>query len=338
MSHHHRRALALSVAVLAGGATSHAKAQAAQPQCASLDITVRDACQKGMDLLTSLAPQLQGAIAGGNALVGSHAPLGRIGRITVALRGTVTDGRLGRMRDPIVSRTGVTASTIATTRIAIPVPSIDLALALFPGIRAAGFRWGSVDALGTVMGTLNGEEVIHGLRVGDQGPHFGVGGGARIGIQGEMAARPALTLSVQTREVPRTRLAFATNPSPVTGSGTTDSVAFSRVSLQTRSVRLAGGVQLGRVSLGAGVGRDRNRSAAELHATINSTRGSASFLQTLDRDVGYASAAVGLWKVRLAMEGGVIREGSPIQTVNTFTGLRLNEHRPFVSAGIRFDL
>src|SRR5262249_29412949 len=60
-------------------------------------LVAQDACQKALDLFQFMAPQLGGAITGGNATLGQGGSLGGPGHFTVGVRVNAVRGSLPRV-------------------------------------------------------------------------------------------------------------------------------------------------------------------------------------------------------------------------------------------------
>jgi hypothetical protein len=196
----HQAALAMA---LCSVAVSPARAQDPRdPRCVDPTLGVvgplgtgGDACQKAVDLFNYLTPQLGSVIAGGNPTLGQAGTLGGLGRFSILVRVTALRGAL-----PNADATGTSAgpavapSTYGTTERAMPLPAVDAAVGLFPGVALGLTTVLGVDALGSAyyLPEYDDDEAID-IRTPDGSFDFGYG--ARIGIVGETAVLPGVSVT-----------------------------------------------------------------------------------------------------------------------------------------------
>ncbi len=150
----HAARAAAALAFPAAGVTAAAQPGALDPQCAVLtglvDRPLQDACQKSVDIFALVAPQVGPGVAGGNALLGGGAALGRPGRFSVGARANFVRARLPVLAGTPVSIAGARAADYRVTRTTVYLPTADVALGVFAVLDAGPTRVGAVDALGSV--------------------------------------------------------------------------------------------------------------------------------------------------------------------------------------------
>src|SRR5262245_30657308 len=129
-----KRCVVIAVVALATSA-SLLPAQFSTSCPGGVELAAQDACQKAVDLFQFLAPQLGGAITGGNATLGQGGSLGGPGHFTVGVRVNVVRGSLPRGDDANVRpvTTGAVPSELRTSRTFVPVPVADAAIGVFKG-------------------------------------------------------------------------------------------------------------------------------------------------------------------------------------------------------------
>jgi hypothetical protein len=95
-------AIALATAALC--LPLHAQSQ----QCAAQVAALRDACQKGTDIFAMLAPQVNGALAGGGPVLGSARA---VRGLSVGLRVNAVDGQVPDVATIQLSSSGAGTGT-----------------------------------------------------------------------------------------------------------------------------------------------------------------------------------------------------------------------------------
>jgi hypothetical protein len=330
-----RRMFAAATALLATLPLRVAGAQS--PVCTAQAPALRDACQKGADMFALLAPQVNGALAAGGPVLGSARSSNGI---SIGLRVNAVDGRVPDLTSVRLGITGATASTFGTKRAPIPAPTLDLALGIFPGVFVGVQRILAVDALVNVAYIPN--RAIDDFSVRTTNGSLKLGYGARVGLLADRFLVPAVAVSYFRRSLP-TASFTTTFSSGVSGVTTPDTLELGNLNVQNDALRLSLSKKLGFLELGGGVGQDRYTTAMQLRArvSVSSTAGvppvsgGATFQQILKRNVAYGSAALNVFRLRLAAEAGSTFGGDSVQTFNTFTNSKINEQRLFGSVGVR---
>jgi hypothetical protein len=327
-----RSFLALTLGVLA--VSLPVSAQSAQ--CAAQAVPLRDACQKGTDIFTMLAPQVNGALTGGGPVLGSSRA---VRGLSIGIRVNAVDGRVPDLANVQLSSTGVVQSAIPTKRVPVPAPTADIAIGLFPGLFVGVQRILSVDGLVNVAYIPNRE--IEGFSVKAVKGSLKLGYGARIGILQDRLLIPALAVSFFRRGLPTAT--FSTSfDSPIVGATGQDSISLSGLSIENDALRLGISKKLGFIEIGGGVGQDRYRTFTQLISRVSPPIGAAvrdtvALTQEIKRNAAYGSFAINLFKLRIAAEGGSTFGGDSVSTYNSFTDGKLNEQRLFGSVGLRLS-
>ncbi len=325
-----------SVAVLMCSAAAAVSAQSAlSPECALQPNAVRDACQKGLDIFAIMAPQVNGAIAGGGAVLGSARA---VRGMSIGLRINAVDGRVPDLSAIRLSTTGVVASTIPTKRAPIPAPTLDVAVGLFPGFPLGLQRVLSLEALVNVAYLPNRDLEDFSIKTKKGSLRLGYGG--RVGLLSDRFVVPAVAVSFFRRAMPTATFSttFASN---IAGVATQDSINLADLSIETDAYRLSISKKLGFIEIGGGVGQDRYRTTSIIRATVTpsialpTVTSAVGLSQSVKRNAAYGSFAINISKLRIAAEAGATFADDSVRTYNTFTDGKLNERRLFGSVGLR---
>jgi hypothetical protein len=333
----------LSAVTLATCMASTAGAQSAA--CATQPVTVRDVCQKGVDLFSILAPQLGGALAAGGPTLGTA----RAGDgIALTLRVNGVAARVPDYSTQPFSVSGAQPGAIASTRSPVLIPALDVAFTLFPGMRAGQQRVLAVDLLASVVYLRSGDigEVNVGPSKGTfAASPFRAGYGARLGLLSESRRLPAVSVSFLRRSLPRATL-VSSAPINASGSSLRDTIALTESSLRADAVRLGLSKSFGRVEVGGGVGEDRFRNFTVLQgmatrslagAPLSPDRMSATLMRTNRRQSAYGSLALNLGHYHLGAEAGAVFGGGEFATFNSIAGYERGATRGHVSLGLRYS-
>jgi len=298
---------------------------AAQTATSCTTITA-DACQKSEDLFRYLTPQLGGALAGGNPLLGSGDVLGGLGHFSLGLRATAVRGSLPQFDGITVSSTGRVASDIAVEEQWVPVPVVDASLGIYKGFNLGVTRVGGIDALvsATYLPTLEGDETDISLDDGN----FKVGYGARVGLIQEAIIIPAITFTYLQRGLPALSVNTETDDGAQVGvQGLEIDVASWRV-IATKSFLI--------FDLSAGYGSDNITTGGQVRASApgSGLTETVGLNNDVTRTVIFAGLTLSLGPIALAGEIGQATGGS-LATFNRFDA-EVNAARGFASVGLRF--
>ena len=310
--------------------------RAQSSQCNSQATELRDACQKGTDIFAMLAPQVNGALTGGGAVLGSSRA---VRGLSIGLRVNAVDGRVPNLTNVRLSSTGVVRSAIPTRRVPVPGPALDVAVGVFPGLFVGVQRILAIDALVNVAYIPSRD--ISDFSIKTTNGSLKLGYGARVGLLADRMLLPAVAVSYFRRSLPTASFS-TTFTSSVAGVTTNDSLALNQLSVRNDALRLSLSKKLGFIEIGGGVGQDTYRTSTQLHARVSpgigaSVPGDFALSQQIKRNAAYGSLALNVFKLRLGAEAGSIFGGDSLSTYNSFTDGKLNEHHLFGSVGLRLS-
>ncbi len=322
---------ALVLAVLGTAPAVPAQGATIDPQCRAvtpLERASQDACQKAIDLFTYLAPQLAGAISGGNAVSGEHSSRGGPGHFSIGFRANAVRGRLPDVDSRTPALTGAVASDYPVNDQYIPVPAIDAALGLFPGLEIGGTRTLAVDGLLNVAYIPEISEGDLSITLPDGSLKLGFG--ARLAITEETSFSPGISVTWIQRDLPRMDL-VATPGS--------DQLNIDDFLAKTTSWRGVIGKNFGVLGLTAGFGQDDYKISALANVRVVRTgitysAGPIAVVQRLKRDNAFASAALRFPVFSLVGEYGRV-SGGKLDTFNTFGSSRADDALEYASIAIR---
>lgn len=323
----------LPVALIALGAAlwrpAPAAAQAVAPSCAASAVLFQDACQKTTDLFSYLAPQLGGALSGGNATPGQASTLGGLGHFSVGVRATVVDGDMPQVNDVALHTTGAVADSFALKRVPVPMPAADVGIGLFRGVLLGLTHVGGVDALLTAVyipsytSSHVSVEPDHPLKVG-----FGV----RVGLVEEAAMIPGVSFTYLERDLPRTTVVGVTG---------TDSLRVQDLDLTTRAWRLVAGKHFFVLGLAAGIGQDHYDARTAVGAEVDGLSSGTAPLaapHVAETETDYfGDATLMLGPANLTAEVGHI-SGTRLETFNTFAGKPAGAGRLYGAVAMRVKI
>lgn len=293
----------------------------------------QDACQKAIDLFQYMAPQLGGAITGGNATLGQAGSLGGLGHFSAGLRINAIQGTIPQVQNVTPSVTGATSSRYDTKTQIIPMPTAELAIGVFKGLPLAITNVGGVDILvsASYLPEFTGNNVS--VKVPSGSLKFGYG--ARVGILQESLLVPGVSVSFLHRDLPTVNIAANTN---------NDSLYINNLSLKTNAWRVVGSKSLLLFGLAAGFGQDKYDASTDIRAhvaartvppTAAANAGPVSLSQNLTRTNVFADLSMNLLLFKLTGEIGQV-SGGTINTYNTFSGKQAADSRIYGSVGARF--
>jgi hypothetical protein len=315
-------------------------------QCAALtgplDRPLQDACQKSVDIFNLVAPQLGPGIAGGNALLGSGAALGRLGRVSVGVRANIVRGRLPRFAGAQLSTAGAARSDFVTTEPTVYIPTADAALGLFGGFDAGPVRVGGLDALGSLTYVPDYDNPD--VSVGPSDRRFQLGYGARLGLLQESALVPGIGVTYLRRDIPETEILGRVAAS---SAGRDDTLGVSGLRTRTQAWRAVVSKTVGVVSVSGGGGRDYYRSRGRVVGVLNESFPiigqqrvaveAFDLRQSLTRTNYFADLSLRLPRVILTGEVGRASGGRVVRSYNRFDGSdeRAGDAVTYYAAGLR---
>ena len=292
-----------------------------------------DACQKARDVSAFIGNEIGQATPNGNAVLGEADALHATGRMSIALRATSSTRAVPTMGNMVVRTDGVVSNSTFTVEASrITTVNADVGVGMFRGIRAHETRVGAVDLLGTATFVPAFGESD--LRARPRG--LAVGIGLRLGVIGETAMLPAISLSVGSRASPAFSLKSAPIPTMDGGSQTID---LELIRATRTYYRVATAKRIGRLGLTAGFGEDAHRVSASYRVTDVADEAGMAFQSVSGvrshRRMAFGGASLALGRTTLAFEAGRFGGGQALTSVNTFAGDDARRSRTFVSFGVR---
>ena len=293
----------------------------------------QDACQKSIDLFQYMAPQLGGAITGGNATLGMAGSLGGLGHFSAGFRVNALQGNIPQVQNVTPSVTGATSSVYDTKTTILPMPTAELAIGVFKGLPLAITNVGGVDVL--VSASYLPEFTNSNVSVKVPSGSLKFGYGARVGILQESLLVPGVSVSYLHRELPTVNIA---------ANSSNDSLYVNNLSLKSNAWRVMASKSLLLFGLAAGFGQDKYDASTDIRAhvaartvppTSAANAGPVSLSQNLTRTNVFADLSMNLLLFKLTGEIGQV-SGGTINTYNTFNGKQAADSRIYGSVGARF--
>ncbi|HEX5832191.1 MAG TPA: hypothetical protein VFY16_14505, partial [Gemmatimonadaceae bacterium] len=291
-----------------------------------------DACQVAVDVFTMMAPQITGALAGGEALPG-----GRVGRVALGLRASAVSGFVPDLRTRGLQAGAAQRLPIGSEAAPVPAPVLDAGVGVFPGIElgvgSLGFgRVGSLGLLASIAYLPELEDGSSSLRTPGGSVRFGYG--ARLGLIEGVPVLPELSLAVIDRRLPTVRLAA--------DAGGGESVRVDDLALRVTSWRVLAAKRFPFVSFLAGAGQDRSRTAADIVATVSefgvvTESQPVRLRQSLTRGTVFGGVTLRLGPVALSGEIGR-QSGADVATYNPVDGEDPSAARTFGSVALRLGI
>jgi hypothetical protein len=328
-----KRGFVLTLAFLVGAAAT-ANAQSSSCPGGTLGSkaqVTQDACQKAVDIFQYMAPQLGGAITGGNATLGQGGALGGLGHFTIGIRLNAIQGSVPKITEGAVTPvpTGARASNYNTSDIPLPMPVADAAVGVFQGVPLGLTNVLGIDLLASASYIPNAEE--NGVSIEPDNP-IKLGYGARVGIIQESIITPGVSFTFLKRDLPILSLKGAT-------TGATFNVAnFDEETTAWRFVAAKSFVVFG---LALGIGQDKYQSsgtatATATVATLTQTSDTIPVSQEMSRTNVFGDLSFNIPFFRIVLEAGEVTGGAQPTTLNTFAGRGIVASRWYGSFGARF--
>jgi hypothetical protein len=311
------------------GASSTALAQS--PNCpggplGSRQLTSQDACQKTVDLFEYMAPQLGGAITGGNATLGQGGALG-FGHFSVGLRINLLQGSVPQLTqaNAIPVPTGAVATVYNTDDTPIPMPTADGAVGVFSGIP---FGLTNVLAVDGLLSASYVPKVTQSNVSIDPDNPLKLGYGFRVGIIQESIVTPAVALTYLRRDLPALG---------ITGNASGATLRLTDFDETTQAWRFVLSKSLATFGATLGIGQDQYHSQARAAATaLTFTSDTVNVVQKMTRTNVFGDLAFNVPFLKFVLEVGEITAGGDPNTFNTFTGRGIVDPRWYGSIGARF--
>jgi hypothetical protein len=291
----------------------------------------QDACQKAVDLFQYMAPQLGGAITGGNATLGRGGTLGGLGHFSVGVRVNVIQGSVPKIDDPAVQPviTGARASNFNTSDTPLPMPTADAAVGIFAGFPLGITNVGGVDLL--VSASYVPKVSENNVSVDPDNPvKFGYG--VRVGLIQESIFTPGVSFTFIRRDLPRLAM---------TGAVSGATLHVNDFDEGTYAWRFVASKSLILFGFALGIGQDKYQSDATAFATgavgaLTVTSQKIDVSQEMARTNVFGDLSFNMPIVKFVVEAGEVTGGAQPFTINTFSGRGIVAARWYGSLGLRF--
>ena len=296
----------------------------------------QDACQKALDLLNYMTPQLGTLIAGGNATIGQGGTLGGLGHFALSLRANAMRASLPDIDAAGVNYGAAQRSDYATEAQWAALPVVDAAFGVFKGIPLPLTNILGVDALLNVSYL---PELKHDpLELTTPDGSFKFGYGARVGLLQESLVLPGISVTYMKRDLPRTTLIASWEGGALANA---DTARLENFDIGTTSWRVTASKSLMAFSLVLGVGQDRYEASADAYYSVNEPLarfqgGPVRYAFDVTRTNVFLDLTTNLGLMKLvATVGGV--SGGDIPTYNNFD-TEADASRIYGSLGVRIGL
>jgi hypothetical protein len=217
----------------------------------------QDACQKALDLLNYMTPQLGALIAGGNATIGQGGTLGGLGHFALSVRANAMRASLPDIDGAGVNYGAAQRSNYVTEAQWAGMPVVDAAFGVFKGIPLPLTNVLGVDLLLNVSYLPELEH--HPLSLTTPDGSFKIGYGARVGVLQESLVLPGISLTYMKRDLPRTTLVASWEGGGLSGA---DTARLENFDIGTTSWRVVASKTLLAFGIAVGVGQDRYEAGA----------------------------------------------------------------------------
>jgi hypothetical protein len=306
------------------------------PALVGTDNEGQDACQKALDLLNYMTPQLGTLIAGGNATIGQGGTLGGLGHFALSVRANAMRASLPDIEGAGVNYGAAQRTNYVTEAQWAALPVVDAAFGLFKGIPLPLTNVLGVDVLVNVSYLPELEHDPLSLTTPDGSFKFGYG--ARIGVLQESLVLPGISVTYMKRDLPRTTLIASWEGGALSSA---DTARLENFDIGTTSWRVVASKSLLAFSLALGVGQDRYEAEANAFYSVNEPLarfegGPVRYAFDVTRTNVFLDVITNLGLLKLvATVGGV--SGGDIPTYNTFDK-EADASRIYGSLGVRVGL
>ena len=260
----------MAIVALAGGVARAAVAQAPlDPRCSDPDLVGsanegQDACQKAVDLLNYMTPQLGTLIAGGNATIGQGGTLGGLGHFALSVRGNVMRASLPDIEGGGVNYGEAERTNYATETEWAGLPVIDAAFGLFKGIPLPLTNVLGVDVLLNVAYLPELQRAP--LHLATPEGSFKIGYGARVGVLQESIVMPGISFTYLKRQLPEAALIASWEGGALSSA---DTARLENFAIGATSWRVVASKTLLSFAIAAGIGQDRYDADADASYVVN---------------------------------------------------------------------
>lgn len=323
--------------LIAAGALAVAIAAPMQAQGTCSQQTA-DACQKAVDLLNFMTPQLSTALVGGNPTLGQGGTLGGLGHFSIDIRASGFQADLPQGTGVGLSTTGAKASNFTTKSQYFGVPSLDAGVGLWRGMSLGVTHVGGIDAIVTMTYLPNlSNDGGNGTNFTVNGSNEKFGYGVRIGLLEESVVTPGVSFVWTQRDLPSISLSDSISAS--TGAGNASgTIALTNFAVNTSAWRVTVAKSFLIFGLSGGLGQDKYTANSTISTTVSGVSGTGSEPQnfSMTRMNWHVGAYVNLFIFKLEGEYGGVSGGTVPTGVNTFGGVDPAKSRNYFTAGLRF--
>jgi hypothetical protein len=296
----------------------------------------QDACQKALDLLNYMTPQLGTLIAGGNATIGQGGTLGGLGHFALSVRANAMRASLPDIDGAGVNYGSAQRSNYVTEAQWAALPVVDAAFGLFKGIALPLTNVLGVDVLLNISYLPELERAPLSLTVPDGS--FKIGYGARVGVLQESLLLPGVSFTYMKRDLPRATLIASWEAGALSGA---DTARLENFDIGTTSWRLVASKSLLALSFALGVGQDRYEASAGAYYAVNELTnsyqgGPVPYSFEVTRTNVFLDVITNLGLMKLVATVGNV-SGGDIPTYNNFD-TEADASRLYGSLGVRIGL
>ena len=323
----------LVVGLMMAGAMPLAAQAGREAQCSGGSTFLDDACQKGLDVLKFMSPQLGIAVAGGNATLAQGGTLGGLPHFAITVRANALSGVLPQVDQISPTTAGAAQSDYTTQKQILGLPQVDAAIGVFKGLPLGLTNVGGLDLL--VSASYLPDVSMDQLSLSTTGSALKFGYGVRVGLLQESLVLPGVSATYMQRDMPTINLMATTAD---------DTIQVNGFGVKTSAWRVVASKNFLVFGLAAGLGQDKYTSNADLFVAVNEpgippalTRGSPfpdGFEQKLTRTNYFANAYFNMFLMKIVGEVGLV-SGGKVDTYNTFSGDRADDSRLYGSVGLR---
>jgi hypothetical protein len=311
----------------------------AAPLHAQCPTPAADACQKAVDLLNFMTPQLSTGLVGGNPTLGQGGVLGGLGKFSIDVRASGFNADLPNSYNGGLSITGAKASSFTTKSQMFGVPSVDAGIGLYRGFPLGITHVGGVDAIITMtyLPTLKNDNGGGSTNFTVNGSNEKFGYGFRLGLMEESAVTPGISFAWTQRDLPSISLTDSVNNSGGSLGNVSGTIALNNFQVNTNAWRLTAAKSFLIFGLSVGYGQDHYSANSQIVANL---QGGGSGTQnqsfSMTRSNVYAGLAINLFIFKLEAEAGQVSGGSVPTMTNNFGGIDAAKSRSYFTAGLRF--
>jgi hypothetical protein len=302
----------------------------AQAQTTTCPQASADACQKALDLLNFMTPQVSTALVSGNPTLGEGGTLGGLGHFSVDIRGSAVNGSFPQLTGVALSVTGAQQSAFTSKNQLIPGGSLDAGIGLWRGYSLGVTHVGGIDAIVTMTYLPNYNSGPISFKVDGSNEKFGYG--FRLGLLEESVVTPGVSFAWVKRDLPTGTLVGTVAASGASPGGT---LSLNNFGVNTQAWRVTAAKSLFIFGLSLGAGQDKYDANSTIVATVTGgPSGTQATGFSMTRTNYFVGAYVNLLILRLEGEFGEVTGGKD-PTYNTF-GPDAAKARSYFTLGLRF--